>query len=75
MISSKDASQYPYPGKAHSTHETQKFTHIEGLTNRMGQGYPSNLASKKVGVYTTEVELGAFGSKLDSEHGTAQYTL
>jgi len=41
----------------------------------MGQGYPSNLASKKVGVYTTEVELGAFGSKLDSEHGTAQYTL
>lgn len=45
------------------------------MADRIGQGYPGNLALKKVGVYTTKEELGAVGSKLGTEHGTRQYTL
>jgi hypothetical protein len=49
---------------------------MEDLTNLPGeQGYPGNVAFKKVVVYATKVEFGTGWSNLDTEHGIRYYTL
>jgi len=45
------------------------------MANLSGYGYPGEVAFIKVGVCATKEELGAGGSKLETEHGRIYHTL
>ena len=45
------------------------------MENLIGQGYPGKGIFVVVGVYATKEELGARGSKLETEHGRIHLTL